>query len=79
MAAAAESAGEISVAWVMRRVAAAGSPGPGRRRSVIDLGRDGDVWILRMEEGENRFNRRWLDAVNAALDRSRRLGARPRW
>jgi Delta3-Delta2-enoyl-CoA isomerase len=36
---------------------------------VIDLDRDGDVWILRMEEGENRFNRRWLDAVNAALDR----------
>jgi len=41
---------------------------------VIDLGRDGDVWILRMEEGENRFNRRWLDAVNAALDRVEAAG-----
>jgi Delta3-Delta2-enoyl-CoA isomerase len=37
---------------------------------VIDLGRDGDVWILRMAEGENRFNRQWLDAVSAALDRA---------
>jgi len=36
---------------------------------VIDLDRAGDVWVLRMEEGENRFNRGWLDAVNAALDR----------
>jgi Delta3-Delta2-enoyl-CoA isomerase len=36
---------------------------------VIDLDRDGDVWVLRMDEDENRFNRRWLDAVNAALDR----------
>lgn len=36
---------------------------------LIDLDRDGDVWILRMYEGENRFNRRWLDAFNAALDR----------
>lgn len=36
---------------------------------MIDLDRDGDVWVLCMDEGENRFNRRWLDAVNAALDR----------
>lgn len=36
---------------------------------MIDLDRDVDVWVLRMDEGENRFNRRWLDAVNAALDR----------
>lgn len=35
----------------------------------MDLDRDGDVWILRMDEGENRFNRHWLDAVNVALDR----------
>jgi hypothetical protein len=41
---------------------------------MIDLGRDGDVWILRMDEGENRFNRRWLDAVNAALDRVEAAG-----
>lgn len=35
---------------------------------MIDLDRDGDVWILRMTDGENRFNRRWLDTVNEALD-----------
>jgi enoyl-CoA hydratase/carnithine racemase len=44
---------------------------------MIDLGRDGDVWILRMDEGENRFNRRWLDAVNAALDRIEAAGGHP--
>jgi Delta3-Delta2-enoyl-CoA isomerase len=41
---------------------------------VIDLGRDGDVWILRMADGENRFNRQWLDAVSAALDRAEAAG-----
>jgi Delta3-Delta2-enoyl-CoA isomerase len=35
---------------------------------VVDLDRDGDVWILRMNDGENRFNQPWLDAINAALD-----------
>jgi Delta3-Delta2-enoyl-CoA isomerase len=35
---------------------------------VIDLDRDGDVWILRMTAGENRFTQDWLDAVRAALD-----------
>lgn len=35
---------------------------------MIDLGRDGDVWILRMTAGENRFTQDWLDAVRAALD-----------
>jgi Delta3-Delta2-enoyl-CoA isomerase len=35
---------------------------------VIELSREGDVWVLRMDDGENRFNRHWLDAVNAALD-----------
>jgi enoyl-CoA hydratase/carnithine racemase len=35
---------------------------------VISLDRDGDVWILRMAAGENRFNLEWLDAVNTALD-----------
>jgi Delta3-Delta2-enoyl-CoA isomerase len=41
---------------------------------VIDLSRDGDVWVLRMAEGENRFNRHWLDAVSAALDRVEAAG-----
>ncbi len=35
---------------------------------MIDLDRDGSVWVLRMRAGENRFNLEWLDAVNAALD-----------
>lgn len=35
---------------------------------MVNLDRDGDVWILRMHDGENRFNQPWLDAVNAALD-----------
>lgn len=35
---------------------------------MITLDRDGDVWILRMTAGENRFNQDWLDAVNTALD-----------
>lgn len=41
---------------------------------MIDLDRGGDVWVLRMDEGENGFNRRWLDAVNAALDRVEAAG-----
>jgi Delta3-Delta2-enoyl-CoA isomerase len=36
---------------------------------VIELDRDGSVWVLRMRAGENRFNLEWLDSVNAALDR----------
>lgn len=36
---------------------------------MVDLDRDGDVWILRMRDGENRFNQRFLDAFNEALDR----------
>ncbi len=35
---------------------------------MINLAREGDVWILRMDEGENRFNRSWLDAISGALD-----------
>jgi enoyl-CoA hydratase/carnithine racemase len=35
---------------------------------VIDLEREGDVRILRMREGENRFNRSFVDAFHAALD-----------
>jgi Delta3-Delta2-enoyl-CoA isomerase len=36
---------------------------------VLELDRDGSVWVLRMLGGENRFNLEWLDGVNAALDR----------
>jgi Delta3-Delta2-enoyl-CoA isomerase len=36
---------------------------------VIELDREGSVWVLRMRAGENRFNLEWLDSVNAALDR----------
>lgn len=35
---------------------------------MIELDRDGDVWVLRMRSGENRFNLDWLDAFNRALD-----------
>ncbi len=46
---------------------------------MIDLGRDGDVWILRMTAGENRFTQDWLDAVRAALDQVEAAPGRPRW
>jgi Delta3-Delta2-enoyl-CoA isomerase len=36
---------------------------------VIELDRDGNVFVLRMRNGENRFNLEWLDSMNAALDR----------
>ncbi|SEF50896.1 Enoyl-CoA hydratase/carnithine racemase [Thermomonospora echinospora] len=35
---------------------------------MIDLQRDGDVFVLRLDEGENRFSPGFLDAVQAALD-----------
>lgn len=35
---------------------------------MIDLERDGDVWVLRMDTGENRFSMEVLDRFNAALD-----------
>ena len=35
---------------------------------MIDLRRDGDVFVLTMQAGENRFNRPFLDALNRALD-----------
>jgi len=35
---------------------------------VIDLERNGDVYVLHMRAGENRFNRGFLDALFAALD-----------
>jgi enoyl-CoA hydratase/carnithine racemase len=35
---------------------------------VIDLQKDGDVFVLRMRDGENRFNDRFVDAFQRALD-----------
>ena len=35
---------------------------------MIELETDGDVRILRMRDGENRFNRTSVDAIHAALD-----------
>jgi enoyl-CoA hydratase/carnithine racemase len=35
---------------------------------MIDLERDGEVFILHMRDGENRLNRPFLDAFNVALD-----------
>jgi len=37
---------------------------------VIGIERDGDVWILRMRAGENRFNAGSVAAINEALDRA---------
>ena len=36
---------------------------------MIELDRDGSVFVLRMRGGENRFSLEWLGEVNAALDR----------
>ena len=36
---------------------------------MIELDRDGNVFVLRMRSGENRFSAEWLDGVNEALDR----------
>jgi enoyl-CoA hydratase/carnithine racemase len=35
----------------------------------VDLNRHDEVWVLRMDDGENRFNRRSVDELHAALDR----------
>jgi enoyl-CoA hydratase/carnithine racemase len=35
---------------------------------MIDLDRHGDVFVLTMQAGENRFNRAFLDALHGALD-----------
>jgi enoyl-CoA hydratase/carnithine racemase len=35
---------------------------------VIELDQDGNVFVLRMRGGENRFNLEWLESVNEALD-----------
>jgi enoyl-CoA hydratase/carnithine racemase len=36
--------------------------------TMIDLSRDGDVFVLRMDAGENRFSPAMLDALKGALD-----------
>jgi enoyl-CoA hydratase/carnithine racemase len=36
---------------------------------MIDLDRDGEVFILRMKDGENRLNPTFIDGVNNALDK----------
>jgi enoyl-CoA hydratase/carnithine racemase len=36
--------------------------------SIVDFKREGDVFILTMQSGENRFNRTFIDAMNEALD-----------
>jgi enoyl-CoA hydratase/carnithine racemase len=35
---------------------------------MVELSRQGDVWILRMDDGENRFNRSSITELHAALD-----------
>src|SRR5262245_39063894 len=41
---------------------------PAERSSMVKLTRQGPVFVLRMEAGENRFNRPFLDAMTAAFD-----------
>ena len=36
---------------------------------MIELEQTGDVWVLTMGDGENRFNRESIDALHGALDR----------
>ena len=36
--------------------------------SIVDLKKEGDVFILTMQNGENRFNRTFIAAMNQALD-----------
>jgi len=36
--------------------------------SIVDLKKEGDIFILTMQAGENRFNRTFIDAMNQALD-----------
>jgi enoyl-CoA hydratase/carnithine racemase len=36
--------------------------------NIVDLKKEGDVFILTMQSGENRFNRTFVDAMNEALD-----------
>jgi len=36
--------------------------------SIVDLKKEGDIFILTMRSGENRFNRTFIDAMNQALD-----------
>ena len=36
--------------------------------SIVDLKKEGDIFILTMQSGENRFNRAFIDAMNQALD-----------
>ena len=35
---------------------------------IVDLKKEGDVFILTMQSGENRFNRTFIEAMNQALD-----------
>jgi Delta3-Delta2-enoyl-CoA isomerase len=41
---------------------------------LIELDREGDVFVLRMRAGENRFSLDWLDGLNDALNEVERTG-----
>ena len=42
--------------------------------AIVDLKREGDVFILAMQSGENRFNRPFIEAMNQALDTVEKSG-----
>jgi Delta3-Delta2-enoyl-CoA isomerase len=43
--------------------------------SIVDLNKEGDVFVLRMQSGENRFNRTFIEAMNDALDTVEKAGS----
>jgi enoyl-CoA hydratase/carnithine racemase len=40
----------------------------GEQMALVEITREGDVFVLAMQGGENRFNRSFVDALNGALD-----------
>ena len=46
--------------------------------SIMDLKKQGDIFILSMQSGENRFNRTFIDALNEALDTVEKSAGQPR-
>jgi enoyl-CoA hydratase/carnithine racemase len=42
---------------------------------MMELTREGSVFVLRMNDGENRFNPEFVRSFNAALDEVERAGA----
>ena len=46
---------------------------------MIDLSRDGDVFVLRLDNGENRFGPELIEAWNQALDEVEKADGPKAW